>query len=41
MSADDETRAYRVQAVRSGSWWAITVPGLPGVFSQEKRLDQV
>ncbi len=41
MSADDETRAYRVRAVRSGSWWAITVPELPGVFSQARRLDQV
>jgi DNA-directed RNA polymerase specialized sigma subunit len=27
--------------VRSGDWWAITVPALVGVFSQAKRLDQV
>ena len=33
--------SYRVEAVRSGDWWAITVPDLPGVFSQAKRLDQV
>ena len=32
---------YRVEVVRSGAWWAITVPALDGVFSQTKRLDQV
>jgi predicted RNase H-like HicB family nuclease len=32
---------YRVDVVRSGAWWAITVPELEGVFSQTKRLDQV
>ena len=37
----DETHGYRVRTVRSGSWWAITVPELPGVFSQARRLDQV
>ena len=37
----DEAHGYRVRAIRSGSWWAITVPELPGVFSQAKRLDQV
>ena len=25
---------------RSGKWWAISVPEVPGVFSQVKRLDQ-
>ena len=34
-------RSYRVEVVRSGNWWAITVPGLQGVFSQARRLDQV
>ena len=34
-------QVHRVRAVRSGDWWAITVPALPGVFSQAKRLDQV
>jgi sulfur carrier protein ThiS len=34
-------RSHRVEAVRSGNWWAITVPGLDGVFSQARRLDQV
>jgi sulfur carrier protein ThiS len=32
---------YRAEAVRSGNWWAITVPGLDSVFSQARRLDQV
>ena len=34
-------QAQRVEVVRSGGWWAITVPALDGVFSQAKRLDQV
>lgn len=33
--------SYRVDVVRSGDWWAITVPELSGVFSQARRLDQV
>lgn len=28
-------------AQRDGSWWAITVPELDGVFSQARRLDRV
>lgn len=28
-------------AQRSGEWWAIEVPEVPGVFTQAKRLDQV
>ena len=32
---------YGVTAVRSGRWWAIEVPELPGVHSQARRLDQV
>src|SRR6266487_1696595 len=32
---------YRVVAERSEDWWAISVPGLSGVFSQARRLDQV
>jgi predicted RNase H-like HicB family nuclease len=35
------TRSYRATARRSGQWWAVTVPALPGVFTQVKRLDQV
>lgn len=33
--------AYRVEVVRSGEWWAITVPSLRGVFSQARHLDDV
>ena len=40
MISDAEPR-FRVRAIRSGNWWAITVPELPGVFSQSRRLDQV
>jgi predicted RNase H-like HicB family nuclease len=31
---------YRVTARRSGDWWALEVPELPGVHSQTKRLDR-
>ena len=42
MSTNEATvTAYRVDVVRSGKWWAITVPALDGVFSQTRRLDQV
>ncbi|WP_405105727.1 hypothetical protein OG559_19495 [Micromonospora sp. NBC_01405] len=27
--------------MRSGNWWSISVPGLRGVHSQARRLDQV
>lgn len=29
------------QATRSGGWWAVEVPEVPGAFTQVKRLDQV
>lgn len=32
---------YTARAQRSGRWWAISVPELPGVFTQVRRLDQV
>lgn len=32
---------YTAKCVRSGDWWAITVPEIKGVFSQARRLDQV
>ena len=41
MTMDPSLRGYQVEAVRSGDWWAITVPDLRGVFSQAKRLNQV
>jgi predicted XRE-type DNA-binding protein len=28
-------------ATRSGGWWAIEVPELPGLFTQTRRLDQI
>ena len=33
--------SYAVLAERSGRWWAISVPELPGVFSQARRRDQI
>lgn len=32
---------YTVNTERTDAWWAVTVSGLPGVFSQASRLDQV
>ena len=29
------------KAKRSGNWWAVEVPEIPGLFTQAKRLDQV
>lgn len=40
-TTDVNSPGYRVEAERSGDWWAITVPSLSGLFSQAKRLDQV
>lgn len=31
---------YRVEAVRTGGWWALSSPDVPGAHSQAKRLDQ-
>ena len=31
---------YTVEAIRSGNWWAITVPEIKGFFSQARRLDR-
>lgn len=33
-------KTYIARAVRSGDWWAITIPQLKGVHSQARRLDQ-
>ena len=41
MNGAANSQGYRVDVVRSGDWWAITVPSLPGVFSQARRLAQV
>lgn len=29
------------QATRSGSWWAVNVPEIDGLYTQAKRLDQI
>lgn len=29
------------KATRSGDWWAVEVPEVPGLFTQAKRLEQV
>ena len=36
----DPRHEYTVEARRSGGWWALTVPELPGVHSQVRRLEQ-
>ncbi len=36
----DPHREYTVEARRSGGWWALSVPELPGVHSQVRRLEQ-
>ena len=41
MNPDVATLGHRVEVVRSGEWWAITVPSLRGVFSQARQLDEV
>lgn len=28
-------------ATRTGDWWAVEVPAIPGLFTQAKRLDQI
>lgn len=32
---------YQASAVREGNWWLVTVPAVPGAFSQVRRLNQV
>jgi len=36
-----EVKTYTVATERSGSWWAFSVPEIPGAHGQAKRLDQV
>ena len=36
----DPNQEYTIEARRSGGWWALTVPELPGVHSQVRRLEQ-
>lgn len=32
------TKLYQAKAERSGDWWALSVPEVPGVFSQCRRI---
>lgn len=34
------TPRYTARCSRSGAWWAIVVPEVPGVYTQARRLDQ-
>ena len=36
-----EVTTYSAVCRRTGRWWAISVPGLKGVHTQARRLDQV
>ncbi len=33
-------KTYTVRAERSGHWWALEAPAVPGLYSQARRLDQ-
>lgn len=41
MVAMSSRKTYTAEAVRSGRWWAIRVPEVPGVFSQARNLQEV
>lgn len=34
-------RSVTATATRSGGWWAVEIPEVPGAFTQARRLDQV
>lgn len=36
----DPIHEYTIEARRSSGWWALSVPELPGVHSQVRRLEQ-
>ena len=36
-----DNNTTEVHVVRSGRWWAISVPSMPSCFSQCRRLEQV
>ncbi len=36
----DPSHEYTAEARHSGGWWALSVPELPGVHSQVRRLEQ-
>lgn len=35
------TERITAQCTRSGGWWAVECPGIPGLFTQAHQLDQV
>lgn len=34
-------RTVEARVTRSDGWWAVSVPDVPGLFTQARRLDQV
>ena len=36
----DPNQEYTIESRRNAGWWALTVPKLPGVHSQVRRLEQ-
>ncbi|MHB8572903.1 MAG: type II toxin-antitoxin system HicB family antitoxin [Candidatus Dormibacteria bacterium] len=40
MAEVKKRKTYIAKAIRSGEWWAITIPELKGVHSQVRRLNQ-
>ena len=41
MMKTSETVDATAVCTRSGGWWAVEVPEIPGLFTQARRLDQV
>lgn len=41
MTADPDPGPYQVIATRSGQWWAVTCPDLPGLFTQARRFREI
>lgn len=37
----DEVRVYVVEAYFADGWWVISVPGVPGAFSQARSFVEV
>lgn len=33
--------SYTAECHRAGDWWGVSVPSVPGVFTQARRLDQI
>ncbi|PLS30924.1 transcriptional regulator [Bifidobacterium margollesii] len=41
MMKTSETASATAVCTRSGGWWAVEVPEIPGLFTQARHLDQV